>query len=47
MFTGIIEAVGEIAAAQAKGGDLRLRVKTRGLDLADVNLGDSIPKPHQ
>lgn len=42
MFTGIIEAVGEIAAAQAKGGDLRLRVKTRGLDLADVNLGDSI-----
>lgn len=42
MFTGIIEAVGEILVAQPSGGDLRLRVRTGGLDLGDVALGDSI-----
>ncbi|AMX03314.1 riboflavin synthase [Microbulbifer thermotolerans] len=42
MFTGIIEAVGEISELQPKGGDLRLRVKTGKLDLSDVQLGDSI-----
>lgn len=42
MFTGIIEAVGEIVAAQPSAGDLRLRVKTKTLDLSDVALGDSI-----
>lgn len=46
MFTGIIQAVGEIAAlelkGEAKGGDLRLRVRTGKLDLGDVRLGDSI-----
>lgn len=42
MFTGIIEAVGEIVALQPSGGDLRLRVKTNDLDLGDVVLGDSI-----
>lgn len=42
MFTGIVEAVGEIVAAQPSGGDLRLRIKSNGLDLADVQLGDSI-----
>lgn len=42
MFTGIIEDTGQIAALQPKGGDLRLRVKTGKLDLADVKLGDSI-----
>lgn len=42
MFTGIIEAVGEIVAAEPKGGDLRLRIKSNGLDLGDVQLGDSI-----
>ncbi len=42
MFTGIIEAVGEIVALQPAGGDLRLRVKSGELDLADVALGDSI-----
>lgn len=42
MFTGIIEALGEVAALQPSNGDLRLRIKTRGLDLADVRLGDSI-----
>ena len=42
MFTGIIEAVGDVVALQPKNGDLRLRIKTNGLNLADVHLGDSI-----
>ena len=42
MFTGIIQAVGEVAATQPSGGDLRLRIQTGKLDLADVQLGDSI-----
>lgn len=42
MFTGIIQAVGEIAAMQPSGGDLRLRVRTGKLPLEDVALGDSI-----
>ncbi|WP_444920075.1 riboflavin synthase [Microbulbifer sp. CnH-101-G] len=42
MFTGIIEAVGEIADLQPRGGDLRVRVRSGKLDLADVQLGDSI-----
>jgi len=47
MFTGIIEAVGEIVACEAivndaGGSDVRLRVKTNELDLTGVQLGDSI-----
>ena len=42
MFTGIITAVGTIAALQPRGGDTRLRVATGQLDLSDVRLGDSI-----
>ena len=42
MFTGIIQAVGEVAAMQPAGGDLRLRIQTGKLNLADVALGDSI-----
>lgn len=42
MFTGIIEAVGKVVALQPRAGDLRLRVHTGKLDLADVRLGDSI-----
>ncbi len=42
MFTGIIQAVGTVAAMQPSGGDLRLRVHTGKLSLADVALGDSI-----
>ena len=41
MFTGIIEAVGVIAAAEEVQGDLRLYIRTGDLDLADVKLGDS------
>jgi riboflavin synthase len=42
MFTGIIEAVGQIAAIEMYQGDMRLYVQTRELDLSDVKLGDSI-----
>ncbi|MCZ6830660.1 MAG: riboflavin synthase [Gammaproteobacteria bacterium] len=42
MFTGIIQAVGEVAELQPRGGDLRLRIRTGKLPLADVALGDSI-----
>jgi len=42
MFTGIIEAVGEVVALQPKNGDLRLRIKTLTLNLGDVRLGDSV-----
>lgn len=42
MFTGIIEAVGEIAAIEPRGGDVRLRVKSGKLPLQGVQLGDSI-----
>ena len=42
MFTGIVQAVGDIAAMVPSGGDLRLRVRSGKLDLGDVALGDSI-----
>ena len=42
MFTGIIQSVGTVAAMETKGGDVRLRINTGKLDLADVALGDSI-----
>lgn len=42
MFTGIIQAVGKIAAIEQKGGDARLRVDTGGLDMSNVNTGDSV-----
>lgn len=42
MFTGIIEAIGEVKATQSKQGDIRLRIHTGTLDLSDVKLGDSI-----
>lgn len=42
MFTGIIEAVGEVVEATPKSGDLSLRIRTGKLDLSDVALGDSV-----
>ncbi len=42
MFTGIIEAIGEVVICESRGGDVRLRVKTNELDLREVQLGDSI-----
>jgi riboflavin synthase len=42
MFTGIIEAMGEMAELQPRGGDFRLRIRSGQLDLGDVDIGDSI-----
>lgn len=42
MFTGIIETLGTIAAMEPLGGDLRLKVRAPGMDLADTQRGDSI-----
>lgn len=42
MFTGIIEAVGRIKKIEPVGGDMRLHVAVGSLDMADVQLGDSI-----
>ena len=42
MFTGIIQAIGNIAAIEAQGADCRFYIKTAKLDLTDVAIGDSI-----
>lgn len=42
MFTGIIQSVGKIESIQNKGGDARIWIHTGKLDMADVQLGDSI-----
>ncbi len=42
MFTGIITAVGNVAALEPKGGDVRLRIHTGKLPLKDLVVGDSI-----
>jgi len=42
MFTGLVEATGRVAAIEAKGGDVRLRIASETLGFADVQLGDSI-----
>jgi len=42
MFTGIIEAIGEIKRVEQQQGDVRLTVATNDLNLSDAQLGDSI-----
>lgn len=42
MFTGIVEAVGTLAAITPKGEDISVTVNVGKLDMADVKLGDSI-----
>lgn len=43
MFTGIIQAVGHIhKLTENQGGDARVVIRSGGLDLADVALGDSV-----
>jgi len=42
MFTGIIEATGQLRAKQDKGGDFQIEIASGLLDLSDVKLGDSI-----
>ena len=42
MFTGIVRALGKIAASEARDGDLRLVVDCGDLDLSAAEIGDSI-----
>ncbi|MHC6802121.1 riboflavin synthase, partial [Vibrio antiquarius] len=42
MFTGIVEAVGKLAAITPKGEDITVTIETGTLDMSDVKLGDSI-----
>jgi len=42
MFTGIIQAIGQIERMENQGGDARLTLNTADLQLDDSGLGDSI-----
>ena len=42
MFTGIIQAIGELRSMQAHQGDVEMVIAAPGLDLDGVALGDSI-----
>ena len=42
MFTGIIQAVGSVAALENRGGDMRIGINTGALPMGDVQIGDSI-----
>lgn len=42
MFTGIIQAVGKIAAIEKKKSDCKLTINVSSLDMTAVKLGDSI-----
>ncbi len=42
MFTGIVEAVGTLAAITPKGEDISVTVRSGKLNMLDVKLGDSI-----
>jgi riboflavin synthase len=42
MFTGIIQAIGKIESVSPLGDGYRLTINAGGLDMSDVQLGDSI-----
>jgi len=42
MFTGLIQAVGQVQQRHSGGGDLRLRISVGSLPMDDVQLGESI-----
>ncbi len=42
MFTGLVEAVGEVASIESRGGESRMGFASASLGLGDVALGDSI-----
>jgi riboflavin synthase len=42
MFTGIIQAIGSIETVEKLGDGYRLKIEAGGLDMSDVQLGDSI-----
>ncbi|MBU1308465.1 MAG: riboflavin synthase [Gammaproteobacteria bacterium] len=42
MFTGIIEATGQLKAVRQRGGDISVTISSEQLDFSDVKPGDSI-----
>lgn len=42
MFTGIVQAIGSIETVEKLGDGYRLKIEAGGLDMTDVQLGDSI-----
>lgn len=42
MFTGIIQAVGQLTPATQSTDDIQISIAANQLDLSDVNIGDSI-----
>jgi riboflavin synthase len=42
MFTGIVQATGQIAAITPRGGDIEIVVTSSALDFTNVGIGDSI-----
>lgn len=42
MFTGIIQAIGQIERVTPAGDDVKLHIQTGNLDMQDVKIGDSI-----
>ncbi len=42
MFTGIVQDVGRVSAAERRGGDLRLTIECASLDMSRIAVGDSI-----
>jgi riboflavin synthase len=42
MFTGIVQSIGKILSTEIKAGDARLWVDTGKLNIANVNIGDSV-----
>lgn len=42
MFSGIIEAIGEISQIENLGADKQVTLNTKSLDIQDIQLGDSI-----
>lgn len=42
MFTGIVQAMGNVTQREERSGDVRIVVESKQFDLGDVSLGDSI-----
>ncbi len=42
MFTGIVEALGNLKSKVTQGGDVAVTINVNNLDMSDVKLGDSI-----
>jgi riboflavin synthase len=42
MFTGIVQAVGQVLAREPRGGDVRLTIACERLDVTRVHVGDSL-----